>query len=150
MHCPLAKTWRDDCCDLTLFVNVLGDRQIDDIHPKEIDAFVQHQIDCKYKPSMVNRRLAAGVSLYSYVASEGRSLPYPVLPKRYSLYEPHQQPRPPPVITVPKGPNVSVCPGLTKLSLHQYPRPKPTYAEACAQILYSVLARAHLLLNSPY
>jgi integrase/recombinase XerC len=94
MRSPQAKTWRDYKCDLALFIQVIGDRELETIHPQEIDNFVKAQIDRGYKPATVNRRLAALVSFYRYLAAEGKTLHCPVLPRRHYLREPQRLPRP--------------------------------------------------------
>ncbi|MGE5376909.1 MAG: tyrosine-type recombinase/integrase [Bacteroidota bacterium] len=94
MSGPQARTWRNYKCDLALFVNVIGDRDVEKIHPPEIDTFVKAQIDRGHKPSTVNRRLVAVVFFYRYLASEVKTIPCPVLPRRHYLREPQRLPRP--------------------------------------------------------
>lgn len=59
-----------------------------------MDDFVNYQIHEGYKPSTVNRRLAAVVSFYRFLITEGRVITCPVLPKRHYLREPQRLPRP--------------------------------------------------------
>jgi site-specific recombinase XerC len=59
-----------------------------------VDRFVSYQIEQGYKPSTVNRRLAAVVSFYRYLISQGQADACPVLPRRHYLREPQRLPRP--------------------------------------------------------
>ncbi len=94
MRSPQARTWRDYQCDLDLFITIVGNRNADEIHPHDIDDFVKTQIGKGYKPSTVNRRLAALVSFYRFLATEERKITCPVLPRRHYLREPQRLPRP--------------------------------------------------------
>ena len=94
MQSPQARTWRDYRCDLDLFKSVIGDQNILEIQPRHLDSFVHHQISKGYKPSTVNRRLAAVVSFYRFLIAQGKALTCPVLPKRHYLREPQRLPRP--------------------------------------------------------
>jgi site-specific recombinase XerD len=94
MRSPQARTWRDYRCDLVLFQQVVGNQSILDIYPQQIDNFVNFQIEQGYKPSTVNRRLAAVVSFYRFLMVEGRVMTCPVIPKRHYLREPQRLPRP--------------------------------------------------------
>lgn len=94
MRSPQAKTWRDYQCDLDLFQNVMEDRKIEDIRPRDVDHFVLSQVNRGFKPSTVNRRLSAVASLYAFLATEGYQLACPVIPKRHYLREPQRLPRP--------------------------------------------------------
>lgn len=82
---PQAKTWRDYRCDLRLFMNLIQDRDLRDIHPQDVDSFVNFQVSKGYKPSTVNRRLAAVTSFFSFLKKEDREVTCPVLPKRHYL-----------------------------------------------------------------
>ena len=94
MRSPEARTWRDYRCDLGLFTSVMANRELDAICPKDLDAFVNIQINKGYKPRTVNRRLAAVTSFYAFLHTEGRQVVCPVLPKRHYLQEPQRLPRP--------------------------------------------------------
>lgn len=94
MRSPQAKTWRDYKCDLELFQALVGDRGINEIRPRDIDDFVNDQVQKGYKPSTVNRRLAAVVSLYRFLLTADMVITCPVLPKRHYLREPQRLPRP--------------------------------------------------------
>src|SRR5512133_3827245 len=87
---PQAKTWRDYKCDLELFSRVVGDLAIQDIHPRQLDEFVNYQINRGYKPGTVNRRLSAVASLYRFLIAEGKADRCPVLQKRHYLREPER------------------------------------------------------------
>jgi integrase/recombinase XerC len=93
MRSPQAHTWRDYQCDLSIFMNVIGDQDVQDVRVRDVDRFVNHQISNGYKPSTVNRRLAAISSFFAFVIAEGRSLSSPILPKRHYLKEPKRLPR---------------------------------------------------------
>lgn len=94
MRSPQAKTWRDYKCDLDLFRALVGSRGVSEILPRDIDAFVNHQVQKGYKPSTVNRRLAAVVSFYRFLLTDGIVTTCPVLPKRHYVREPQRLPRP--------------------------------------------------------
>lgn len=94
MRSPQAKTWRDYRCDLDLFSRVIRGHGTAEIFPRDIDAFVNYQVQKGYKPSTVNRRLAAVVSFYRFLLAEGSVTTCPVLPRRHYLREPQRLPRP--------------------------------------------------------
>lgn len=94
MRSPQARTWRDYQCDLSLFLGVMGGRNVDEIRVRDLDEFVNHQTSKGFKPSTVNRRLAAVASFYAFLIRGGRQLNSPVLPKRHYLKEPQRLPRP--------------------------------------------------------
>jgi site-specific recombinase XerD len=91
---PEARTWRDYSYDLRQFVEVVGDREPGEITLRDIDAFVNRQVSRGYKPSTVNRRLAAILAFYTYLADEDPELVCPVIPRRHYLREPQRLPRP--------------------------------------------------------
>ena len=94
MRNPQAKTWRDYKCDLKLFIDVTDARRPQDMHPRDIDAFVNFQVGRGYKASTINRRLAAVTSLFTFLSKEDKHVKCPVLPKRHYLREPQRLPRP--------------------------------------------------------
>jgi integrase/recombinase XerC len=94
LRSPAAKTWRDYRCDLELFTSVVGDRDAAEILPQDVDHLVSHQVNEGFKPSTINRRLAAIVSFYRYLVSKGEAVTCPVLPRRHYLREPQRLPRP--------------------------------------------------------
>ncbi len=94
MRSPQARTWRDYKCDLDLFMKVMGAKGIEEIRPRDIDEFVNVQVGKGYKPSTVNRRLAAVASFYAFLIREGKQVVSPILPKRHYLKEPQRLPRP--------------------------------------------------------
>ena len=89
-----AKTWRDYRCDLALFISVIGDQNATDVHTRAVDRFVDHQMGKGFKPGTINRRLAAVVSFYRYLVTQGLAVTCPVLPKRHYLRQPQRLPRP--------------------------------------------------------
>lgn len=91
---PHAKTWRDYQCDLKLFLRVIGERKSGEIRARDVDEFVNIQINQGFKPSTVNRRLAAVASFYAYLNSENKEIVCPVISKRHHLPEPQRLPRP--------------------------------------------------------
>lgn len=92
-----ARTWRDYAYDLRQFVEVVGDREPGEITLRNIDVFVDRQVSRGYKPGTVNRRLAAILAFYTYLADEDPTLVCPVIPRRHYLREPQRLPRPVPV-----------------------------------------------------
>ena len=91
---PNAHTWRDYRCDLQIFCEVMGDRPMNSLTFRDIDCFVAQQSEQGFKPATINRRLAAIISLYSFIAAEDETLVCPVMQKRHHLREPHHLPRP--------------------------------------------------------
>ena len=91
---PNARTWRDYHYDLAQFAAVVGDRPPGDITFHDVDRFVEAQAARGFKPSTINRRLAAIASLYTFLSDDDPTLTCPVLPHRHGLKEPQRLPRP--------------------------------------------------------
>jgi site-specific recombinase XerD len=91
---PNARTWRDYGYDLRQFVAVVGDRAPSAITIADVDRFVMAQADRGFKPSTINRRLAAVTSFYGFLSDDDPTLVCPVLPQRHTLKEPRRLPRP--------------------------------------------------------
>lgn len=91
---PGARTWRDYGYDLHFFVQVVGERPPREITFHDIDKFISQQSAQGFKPTTINRRLAAIVALYAFLAPEDEELACPVLPRRHHLREPQRLPRP--------------------------------------------------------
>ena len=91
---PQARTWRDYGYDLGFFVQVVGDRPPREITFRDVDKFISQQSEQGFKPSTINRRLAAILALYSFLMPEDDELTCPVLPRRHHLREPQRLPRP--------------------------------------------------------
>jgi site-specific recombinase XerD len=91
---PDAHTWRDYRCDLQFFMESVGDRPPGQVTFREVDAFIAQQAEQGFKPTTINRRLAAVISLYAFLAPEDESLVCPVLARRHHLREPQRLPRP--------------------------------------------------------
>jgi site-specific recombinase XerD len=89
-----ARTWRDYCYDLKQFVDIVGDRPPNSITFHDIDRFVIEQAARGFKPATINRRLAAIMSLYTFLSDDDSMLVCPVLPHRHGLKEPQRLPRP--------------------------------------------------------
>ncbi len=89
-----ARTWRDYHYDLQQFVDLVGDKSPQEITIQDVDRFVQTQASRSFKPTTINRRLAAIISFYSFLSDEDPDLVCPVLPHRHSLREPQHLPRP--------------------------------------------------------
>lgn len=93
---PDARTWRDYAYDLKQFARVVGDQSPQAVTFLDVDRFVIDQADHGFKPSTVNRRLAAVMSFYTFLSDEDPTLVCPVLPHRHALKEPQRLPRPVP------------------------------------------------------
>jgi site-specific recombinase XerD len=91
-----ARTWRDYRYDLKQFLEVVGDKPPNAVTFHDVDCFVMQQAACGYKPSTINRRLAAILSLFLFLADDDPNLICPVLPHRHWLHEPSRLPRPVP------------------------------------------------------
>jgi site-specific recombinase XerD len=91
---PEAHTWRDYRCDLRQFAAVVGDRPPADVTFADVDHFVTAQVERGFNPATINRRLAAVLSLYTFLAGELPDLVCPVLPHRHFLRQRRRLPRP--------------------------------------------------------
>jgi site-specific recombinase XerD len=91
---PEARTWKDYGYDLRFFVQVVGDRPLREITFREIDHFIAIQSEKGFKPSTINRRLAAVIMLYDFMVAEDEGLACPVLFRRHHVREQQRLPRP--------------------------------------------------------
>jgi site-specific recombinase XerD len=91
---PQARTWRDYSYDLHQFADQVGERPPNQVTLRDVDRFVNSQVSRGYKPATINRRLAAILALFNYMADEDPTLVCPVLPHRHYLREPQRLPRP--------------------------------------------------------
>jgi site-specific recombinase XerD len=73
---------------------VVGDVPPASVTFHDVDRFVTVQGQHAFKPSTINRRLAAIESLYTFLSAEDPMLICPVLPHRHGLREPYRLPRP--------------------------------------------------------
>jgi len=89
-----SRTWRDYQYDLKQFVEVVGDHPPNAVTLYDVDRFVIQQSKRGFKPSTINRRLAAVESLYTFLSDEDPLLLCPVLPHRHGLRQPQRLPRP--------------------------------------------------------
>jgi hypothetical protein len=53
MRSPQARTWRDYQCDLSLYMGVMGGRNVDEIRVRDPDEFVNHQTSRGFKTGTV-------------------------------------------------------------------------------------------------
>jgi site-specific recombinase XerD len=83
-----ARTWHDYKCDLELFASIISLQNVEEVRFRDVDEFVNFQVNKGYKSSTVNRRLAAVASFYRFLLEEGRNVACPVLPKRHYLKDP--------------------------------------------------------------
>jgi len=90
---PQAHTWQDYLCDLHQFVAIVGDHPPADITYKDVDDFIEVQAARGLKATTINRRLAAVVSLYTFLSVEMPDLICPVVPHRHSLRAHRRLPR---------------------------------------------------------
>jgi len=72
---PQARTWRDYKCDLELFRAVMGNRDVEEIHPKDVDGFVNYQVQraglqTKYGQSQISRSSFL-LPVHDHTGSEG-------------------------------------------------------------------------------
>jgi site-specific recombinase XerD len=91
---PEARTWKDYGYDLRIFIQVVGDRPLKDITFRDIDHFVGVQCEKGFKPSTINRRLAAVISLYGFLLPEDEELVCPVIVRRHHVRDHQRLPRP--------------------------------------------------------
>ncbi len=91
---PQARTWRDYGYDLRQFAALVGDVPPGDVTYREVDRFITAQAERGFKPTTINRRLAAVISLYTFLSPEDDALVCPVMHRRHHLREPQRLPRP--------------------------------------------------------
>ena len=91
---PDARTWRDYRYDLQQFAELVGDQPPRAITFRDVDRFIHLQASKGFKPTTINRRLAAIISLYAFLSDDDPALVCPVLPHRHHLREPQRLPRP--------------------------------------------------------
>jgi site-specific recombinase XerD len=91
---PQARTWRDYGYDLRQFVQVVGNRDPKTITHRDVDQFIALQAERGFKPSTINRRLAAVMAFYLFLSADDPWLVCPVLPHRHHLRQPQRLPRP--------------------------------------------------------
>jgi site-specific recombinase XerD len=91
---PSARTWRDYSYDLHHFARAMDERSPEEISFHDIDRFISLQVAQGYKPTTINRRLAAIMAFFAYLSDEDPSLVCPVIVRRHFLREPQRLPRP--------------------------------------------------------
>jgi site-specific recombinase XerD len=91
---PSARTWRDYSYDLYHFASAMGNLSSKEINFHDIDHFVSLQVSQGYKPTTINRRLAAIMAFFAYLSDEDPTLVCPVIVRRHFLREPQRLPRP--------------------------------------------------------
>jgi site-specific recombinase XerD len=91
---PNAHTWRDYRADLKQFAAVVGDRPPEAVTFRDVDRFVAQQVARGLRTETVNRRLAAIISFYFFLADEDEDIVCPVRPRRHALKERQRLPRP--------------------------------------------------------
>ncbi len=91
---PQARTWRDYGYDLHQFAASVGDRAPQAVTFHDVDRFVTEQAAKGYQAGTINRRLAAIMSFYSFLADDDPALVCPVLPHRHCLRDREHLPRP--------------------------------------------------------
>jgi site-specific recombinase XerD len=91
---PQARTGGVSTYALHLFAAPVGERPPNQVTLRDVDRFVNSQVSRGYKPATINRRLAAILALFNYMADEDPALVCPVLPHRHYLREPQRLPRP--------------------------------------------------------
>lgn len=91
---PRAHTWRDYAADLRQFAAATGDVAPQSVTFHDVDRFVAEQVGKSHQPGTINRRLAAIMSLYTFLADDDPALVCPVLPHRHCLRDREHLPRP--------------------------------------------------------
>jgi site-specific recombinase XerD len=91
---PSARTWRDYSYDLHQFSSAMSNLSVKAINFHDIDRFVSFQVSQGYKPTTINRRLAAIMAFFAYLSDEDPKLICPVIVRRHFLREPQRLPRP--------------------------------------------------------
>jgi site-specific recombinase XerD len=91
-----AHTWRDYGYDLRQLAALTGDCAPVSVTLHDVDRFVTEQAAQGYRPGTINRRLAAILSFYTFLADDDPTLVCPVLPPRHCLRDRERLPRPVP------------------------------------------------------
>jgi site-specific recombinase XerD len=91
---PEARTWKDYRYDLQQFARLSGDCAPAKITFREIDNFINSQLECGFQPATINRRLACLIAFYTFLSDEDPDLLCPVLPHRHYLRHRERLPRP--------------------------------------------------------
>lgn len=81
--------------DLDLFVRQVGDKSAESVTVKEVDDFIESQMDKHLKPATINRRLASLHTFFEYLASEepDKAWPNPVNRRRHCVKQGQSLPR---------------------------------------------------------
>jgi site-specific recombinase XerD len=81
--------------DLDLFIRQVGDKSPTNVTGKDIDEFMDSQLQQQLKPSTVNRRLATLHTFFEYLASEepDKAWPNPVNRRRHCVQQGQSLPR---------------------------------------------------------
>lgn len=91
---PHARTWKDYSYDLSLFAQLMGDVPPTEVTFREVDRFVNVQVNKGFSPATINRRLAAVMSFYDFLADDDPLLNCPVFPSRHRVRQRYPLPRP--------------------------------------------------------
>jgi site-specific recombinase XerD len=81
--------------DLDLFVRQVGDKSPESVTSKDVDDFIDAQMEKQLKPATINRRLASLHTFFEYLASEepDKAWPNPVNRRRHCLKQGQSLPR---------------------------------------------------------
>ena len=81
--------------DLSIFIEVIGEKAADAVTPVDIDRFVESQIAAHMSAATINRRLASLRTFFEYLAAEDltRPWPNPVIWRRHGMKEGEHLPR---------------------------------------------------------
>ena len=81
--------------DLDLFVRQVGDKSPESVTVKDVDEFVDNQMEKQLKPATINRRMASLHTFFEYLASEepDKTWPNPVNRRRHCLKQGQSLPR---------------------------------------------------------
>jgi site-specific recombinase XerD len=81
--------------DLDLFVRQVGDKSPESVTFKDVDEFIDNQMEKQLKPATINRRLASLHTFFEYLASEepDKAWPNPVNRRRHCVKQGQSLPR---------------------------------------------------------
>ena len=81
--------------DLDLFIRQIGDKTPEQITVRDIDNFIDNQMEKQLKPTTINRRTASLHTFFEYLASEepDKAWPNPVNRRRHALQQGQRLPR---------------------------------------------------------
>ena len=92
---PNRSTKKHYASDLSIFMQIVGDKSARELKVKDIDAFIKEQSQQQLKPATINRRLVAisGFLQFLIIEADEDGWRNPVKMKRHSIAQGEHHPR---------------------------------------------------------